>query len=355
MRDMRILLFGRSDQDNIASGITFSAFEMRTQIAILNILRRFSELLSLNYKIMDGRYSASEPSASMILNPALSFESFQRGSLIQKLRWGFRDKKKLDKVLQELQSWNDRLFARIQMSFLRLEQCENTKATNLSTTSILMKTQQSLTDSVEAKKLGLSNDATLLRLATTTGGSQLHAMKVTDFYGWSFPGKRPRDFARDTAYVNDQHVLLEYKAFMPDLEGNPTPSVEKRVEQLANILHDQYSDRSNTLPCRGYYIEEKNMRIVFVFDIPSCDHEESLSTLHHDLSTRKAPALEDRFVLAKTLATSLSQLFTVGWVHKSFRSENVVHFRGTEATENTEVGPLFRLLQKLGYFTSNHQ
>jgi hypothetical protein len=35
MRDMRILLFGQSDQDNIISGVTFASFDKRTQLAIL--------------------------------------------------------------------------------------------------------------------------------------------------------------------------------------------------------------------------------------------------------------------------------------------------------------------------------
>src|SRR5690242_8673015 len=47
MRDMRILLFGLSDERNVIPGVTFSNFDDRTQLALLNLLRHFSELLSL--------------------------------------------------------------------------------------------------------------------------------------------------------------------------------------------------------------------------------------------------------------------------------------------------------------------
>lgn len=355
MRDMRILLFGQSDQDNIISGVTFASFDKRTQLTILNILRRFSELLSLNYKIIDGRYSASEPSPSMILNPTIAFESFQHGTLVKKLRWGFRDKKKLDKVLQELQSWNDRLFARIQMSFIRLDQQESTQPQNFSRPSLLLKSRQSLNNNVEAGKLGLADDANLLRLASAPSSVQLPGMKITDFHGWMFDKERniAGDVSRSTAHANGDLVLLEYKEYMPDLEGNPTPAVEKRVEKLANMLHSQKSDRYYTLNCRGYYLEESKQRLVFVFDIPLSDRQASITTLHQDLLTQKTPALEDRFVLAKTLAMSLSQLFTVGWVHKSFRSGNILHFRKPPALTEEDKVSISRALPNLSFLSKS--
>ena len=89
----------------------------------------------------------------MILNPALAFESFQHGSLGKRLRWGLRDKRKIDKVLEELQSWNDRLFSRVQISYLRLEPKEDVGSKNFSSPSLLMKSQQNLTTNLEANNL----------------------------------------------------------------------------------------------------------------------------------------------------------------------------------------------------------
>jgi len=333
MKDMRILLFGQSDRDSIASGIAFGRFDRSTQLAILNILRRFSEFLALNYRIIDGRYSASEPTASMILNPAFAFESFQHGSLAKGLRWGFRDKKKIDKVLLELQSWNDRLFSRIQISYLRLEPGEALGSMNFSRPSLLMQSPQNLTNNREAKNLGLSNDASLYRLASASSSFQLTDLRIENTQGWVLNDQNlnPGDRTRRIARVGDMLLLLEYKEFLPDLEGRPTPAVERRVEQLANILHSQKSSRYHTLTCQGYFLEKEEQRFVFVFNVPEADNLASLTTLHQVFVTQKNPALEDRFILARTLAMSLSQLFAVGWVHKSFRSSNVLYFRNATA------------------------
>ncbi|KAH6683400.1 hypothetical protein B0J14DRAFT_146440 [Halenospora varia] len=325
MRDMRILLFGLSDERNVIPGVTFSNFDDRTQLALLNLLRHFSELLALNYKIIDERYGAAEPSASMILNTSISFESFQQASWAKRLRWGFRDKKKLDKLLQELQSWNDRLFARIQISLIRMAVMKNVP-TEVSSAPARMATGQTFLDnSPEAGRLGLVNDTKMLQLASSGESGPLTQLRDDGLRNMiSKIGSNTGKVSWTTADIGRQMVLLEYKEFLPDLQDNPAVASERRVEQLASMLHSKKSERYHMLSCRGFFVEQQ--RFVLVFDIPENNRNRSISTLHQDFEQRRKPSLEDRFNMAKTLAASISQLFAVGWVHKSFRSGNILYF-----------------------------
>jgi serine/threonine protein kinase len=47
------------------------------------------------------------------------------------------------------------------------------------------------------------------------------------------------------------------------------------------------------------------------------------------------PALESRFILARELSAALSQFHTVKWIHKSFRSNNILFFQNTQSKETT--------------------
>ena len=186
----------------------------------------------------------------------------------------------------------------------------------------------------------MSTDANLYCLASASSSLQLTDLIIENTQGWVLNDQKlnSEDLTRRTARVGDQLVLLEYKEFLPDLEGRPTPAAERRVQQLANILHSQKSSRYHTLTCKGYLLEKEEQRFIFVFNVPETNNLASLTTLHQVFIAQKQPALEDRFVLARTLAMSLSQLFAIGWVHKSFRSGNVLYFRNANTfAEDTTV------------------
>ena len=347
MKDMRILLFGLSDEKTIVSGIVFSNFDYQTQLAILNLLRHFSELLALNYKMIDSRYGAVEPSAAMILNTSLSLENFQQATWAKKLRWGLRDKKKVDKLLQELQSWNDRLFSRIQISLIRMAVTTSIRTMPISSPATMVAGSTFLDEIPEAQRLGLVNDTKMLQFASNREPGSL--LNLRDDGLKDCLSKQANDGTQvpwDLAKLGGASVLLEYKDFLPDLQDKPMVSSEQRVKQLANMLHSSKSERYHMLSCRGFFLERQ--QFVLVFDIPDSDRSCSISSLYQDLKTRRKPSLEDRFGIAKTLAASMSQLFATGWVHKSFRSGNILYFSDPYRAEDLKVCSLSDLGISLG-------
>jgi len=134
--------------------------------------------------------------------------------------------------------------------------------------------------------------------------------------------------ASETFYV-------EYKPYKLRRGANqPSDAMIRRVRALGNLLcQPSASDAGfHTLACRCI-LKEKDRngralnRYAFLFCLPDGATGEpvSLSTAitNHPLNR---PTLGQRFQIAKTLATTVFQLHSIGWLHKSIRSENILFF-----------------------------
>jgi hypothetical protein len=330
MRDIKCLLFGTVESNH--SGGIFGRFDRKTQLDILNVLRHFQELLKLNLQPIDDKYSFAEPTATMIIDTAFPLSNFQHSTLSTRLLWGFRGKKKLEETVKELQSWNDRLFSMVQLHYIRIDQTPSPKETRGPAEN--RRKIPLLQDSKEAEISGylhLSNDKKILDLATSPSTLSLANLDLGNPVV-KMHSDQASDTLRCIATMSNKDVLLDYKTYTPNDDGEPFSSTVSRIAHLANILHEAKSDRFRTLYCLGYLLDKRNNRFLFVFDIPqgvSLSYESLKSSFH----TSHAPALEDRIALAKALSMSLSQLFTVGWVHKSFRSDNILFFNPKKSSD----------------------
>lgn len=112
------------------------------------------------------------------------------------------------------------------------------------------------------------------------------------------------------------------------------------------LLRHHHPARSRLLHCRGFYRDAIELSYGFIFDFPFAQSTPPVSlyasiserTARYNLKTPK-PVLDQCYLLASILSDALFQFHTVGWVHKSLRSENVIFFpRGDGEAEAIDWG-----------------
>ncbi|KAN0110019.1 Protein kinase-like domain containing protein [Hyaloscypha variabilis] len=104
-----------------------------------------------------------------------------------------------------------------------------------------------------------------------------------------------------------------------------------RVAALTQELSQEKPDAFRTLTCSGFFHDQSRGSFGIIFNIPRPMEKFAPQTLHQLIETttkeRKLwPDLDDKFRLASTLAASLLELHTVGWLHKNFTPSNIVFF-----------------------------
>jgi serine/threonine protein kinase len=139
----------------------------------------------------------------------------------------------------------------------------------------------------------------------------------------------------------DQPAIIEFKAYSPDADAATVDQSTRRVCQLVALLSRPQSPEAGpslrVLPCVGYYVEPGEARYSFIYKIPPSLDPNPITLLSCiSAGERKyRSTIKHRFQLAHILAVSIYQLHRVGWVHKSFRSENVIFFPSGPGTGST--------------------
>ena len=319
---IKCVLFGSTD-DQENRGI-FSMLDTKTQIDIVNVLRYFQELLTLHFQAIDVKHDISIPSIGGIMNQSM---------LANRIRWGFGTRKKMDTAIQELSSWNDRLFLIVQAHYILLSH----EASGQSSEHASFLAEPGV---VEATKLlSLNSDAWISRISTLNTASSVFSILLDLDLGspnFTFHPGQVYTSSRLTATFESTNVLLESKTYIPIDSRDPSESTASRIKQLSNILHEMKTNRHHTLTCRGFFLDKNNLRYVLVLEIPP-SVSPTYETLRSCFRSCRTPALEDRIVLARSLAMSLSQLFAVGWVHKSLSSDNIIFFHPSSVISGEET------------------
>ncbi|OTB07425.1 hypothetical protein M426DRAFT_20126 [Hypoxylon sp. CI-4A] len=123
-----------------------------------------------------------------------------------------------------------------------------------------------------------------------------------------------------------------------------------RTARIARVLSGERPIQFRSLDCVGFFHESAKAAFGLVFEIPLPTEGDPLhirpKSLHELISTTADkyslwPDLDDRFLLASTLATSLLEFHTVGWFHKNLTASNVVFFQeaGVEQGQQTVREP----------------
>jgi len=157
------------------------------------------------------------------------------------------------------------------------------------------------------------------------------AVEIRDLFGDHHLGR----------YNNGQSsrpVWVEWRRY--GQHGADERTMEKlyrRAARIAELLSQEKPEAFRTLQCGGFFHEQQRAAFGVIFEIPQSvvagdslkptSLRQVIEETWGQLSSQ--PDLDDRFKLASTLAASLLELHTAGWLHKSLATSNVVFFPET--------------------------
>ncbi|KAI1457219.1 hypothetical protein F4805DRAFT_198640 [Annulohypoxylon moriforme] len=235
----------------------------------------------------------------------------------QRLRWSLLDKKRVETIVREFSDVNKRIYDNIKLWCLG--------------TSIGVDLQhlKHLEEDTNSRTLGFDVDARL-QLAASTEQTLPGTLEI----------ERSEDARRALYSVvpveekfgvlkwDSKAMLVEYRSYAPE---SPVPvEMDSRthdlVDKLAKLLCQPKEVVFRTPSCWGWARQMQFNRVAFMFSIPEGSEPQPKSLYHILGSGSQPPSLGQRFALALQLARCISHLQLVKWVHKSFRSENVLFF-----------------------------
>lgn len=136
-----------------------------------------------------------------------------------------------------------------------------------------------------------------------------------------------------TGFYAGEQVLVEFKSVIPKLKSK----LKTRVENLAVLLSTTKDPSFLTLHCLGFF--EDGDRFAFIFQYPT--KPASFSTALTPVSLldllrdpTMQPSVTARIRLTLNLCSTLLALHTAGWLHKDFRSENILFFPAHQSSSS---------------------
>lgn len=179
-----------------------------------------------------------------------------------------------------------------------------------------------------------SESAITHRRQTSKG---LISLSASDFYMPETTSSRR--FLTSSRTWQGSIVLLERKDYPRTADQADLDKLDARIQRLALLLATSNADL-DALRCLGYFTDSKNGCWWLAFDFPhrqkssgslqvttrltASTRPVSLVRLLCNKASRWRPSLGQRIKLASDLATTLSALYSSGWMHRSIRSANVL-------------------------------
>ncbi|KAH9210356.1 prion-inhibition and propagation-domain-containing protein [Leptodontidium sp. 2 PMI_412] len=293
--------------------------------------------------------------------------SIQRGtSIIKKLRWISTDKDTFTSLISALHVYNDSLGSMLNSTTQRrFHQFFQDFCLESSKTNDLERLKTIETASMQqCKQLALPAGHKLVRLhlehdfaQNSVDPSPVSDEGVNDDY----PSLRlaPTQVYIDTPSASrslglyrSKQVLVEWRTLQIDTNAIMSPDkLVQRLEMFSRLLHGSTPrpPEFRSLTCVGYLLKEDPYRFAFVFnvsDLPSPSYSlkstpDSLLDILSDEDGKKSkPTQGARFMLAKRLATSILYLHSTGWLHKGFRSDNILALGTGDKTSYSSISSL---------------
>lgn len=129
---------------------------------------------------------------------------------------------------------------------------------------------------------------------------------------------------------NQMSVFVEYRPYQLSGRRGADARVIKRVSQLGNLLRfpKAWETGFHTLQLETIIQQTRpTPQFAFVYRLPEeCTEPVTLLQVIRDKNVIR-PTLGERFRIARELTETLFQFHSVGWLHKSLRSENVLFFK----------------------------
>lgn len=134
-----------------------------------------------------------------------------------------------------------------------------------------------------------------------------------------------------------RQVLVEWRKHAKDYTNNEvSKELFNRVNAIAKLLSLEKPKDFRNLHCCGFFHDPNHFAFGLVFHLPSYTVEPLTLRRLISITQRNMPdqpLLEDRFLLAFTLAKAVLEFHMVGWLHKRLTSFNVAFF----PTENLSL------------------
>lgn len=121
-----------------------------------------------------------------------------------------------------------------------------------------------------------------------------------------------------------RRVWVEWRSYRRHgADENVMGKLYNRVARIAELLSQEKPEAFRTLKCNGFFHDPERAAFGLIFEIAQCEEPTTLHRLIEPIDRAKSLVdLDDRFRLASTLAASLLELHTVGWLHKNLTTPN---------------------------------
>ncbi|KAF1992840.1 kinase-like protein [Amniculicola lignicola CBS 123094] len=139
-------------------------------------------------------------------------------------------------------------------------------------------------------------------------------------------------------------VLIEWRSYEHRAtEEAVSHELLIQVEALVDLLSQDKPEDFRALDSKGFFHDEGRLSFGVIYEVPTTlrmDHSRlSISNLQSLIletsnSLKLYPALDDRFKLAHTLAQSVLDFHSVGWLHKRLSSANIAFFPTTNKIQD---------------------
>lgn len=342
------------ESDDLLSAYTHSA-----RVSTISKLSQLSERV----RVIDKATSQGEVGELISFDEAM-LSATQEGpkrsmSTLQSMQWALKDKKRFKSLVKTLAVFNRGLEDVITL-------VEKNKARSMkrqiellaTTTSVadLVATLPDPQDSSDAENLSnssLRNLVTLYRRGISitkddeddrdhdnAEGSGAIFETSLDLYILSTDVELPpmqdkRPSTRFLTSYKSKPAIVEWKYYSRQISPDVLAHLRRRVQLLTMQL--QLSSQTpgfSVLNCLGHFNDDLNNRVGIVFEAPSSPGPlQMISLRDRIIDDRKFRVIRDlcaRMEIARILTTTYFRLHSVGWLHKSFRSENVLLFENKD-------------------------
>ncbi|OAK94608.1 hypothetical protein IQ06DRAFT_79624 [Phaeosphaeriaceae sp. SRC1lsM3a] len=303
----------------------------------------------------DPTHSASALSLQAAQNNSKKMSSSL--SRFRKVKWAIKDKDGFEKFLGLLRYYNDSLLSilpksdastisRDLLAFL-IGSADQERLAQLTKTYAMSKPSGRSSDrfghdfssyksiaSAAEISLNLNSQGTILETSMEIQEDTIsYDSDASDLGTWMSPER------------GEVRVFVENKAGI-ELSYNERDLVQKaasRIIRLAKLLSEPKEIGFRTPRCVGYIWKHFTAKLVYEMP-PNADPLTPPVTLHEILTDSKyhaeePPSLDERFELAKSLARSIFEMHSSGWLHRDFSTKSILFFRSKSGSYD-EIGDL---------------
>jgi len=308
---------------NWLPGSLFQELEPGLQQDLYDVLRELKRRLFLFVEIgkaygvdshLTSQAKASPGPSAQVVDRNVRVISMQRNaSWARKALWSAKDKKSLEGLANEIEHWTGLLRLTMQDTLSHSPEFQSTD--RLDTLGRLEDQAEELRVALSIRRILLSKPSNVSNPAPELS---LRDVRVLPALGSITPGLIKTS-------TGEANVLIESK-----LSGSKNPAEDERrrarARQLATLLQQVGDATLRALRALGYVYDPLESRATVIYEIPGhlLPHPLTLHQLFSLKLLEPRPALEHRFRLASTVTEALFFFHSLGWMHKSFMSANIL-------------------------------